>query len=297
MAEKPYRKLGDWLEERFGEPVHKIGVLAGFPCPNRDGTLSASGCTFCNPASSYPPGAVPGTPVGRQLAAGAAVVRRRFGAQKFIAYFQDCTPTNCRPEELRPLLEEAAGFPGVVGLAICTRPDCLEDEMLEMLSSLSRDTCLWIELGLQSASAGTLRSLNRNSSVQDCTAALDRLGGKRIPAALHVILGLPGETAADMSGTASYVNASGAWGVKLHNLHVLRGTRLEIEYAEGRVALPSLEEYAAMAAGFIRSLDPRIVVHRVVGDAPPGLLVAPSWMRDKQRVLAAVERNLSEDPL
>jgi hypothetical protein len=293
MAGGSFRKLGDWLRERFGEPVHKVGVLAGVPCPNRDGTLGADGCSFCNPSSSFPPGAVPGASVSSQLAVGAEAVRRRFGARKYIAYFQDCTPTNCASGHLKPMLEEAACFPGVVGIAICTRPDCLPPEMLGMLSEISGKTLLWMEIGLQSSSDETLARLGRNSCVEDCTSALAALKSGGILTALHVILGLPGETEGDMRRTALYVNGSGAWGVKMHNLHILRGTRLEADYAEGRITLPSLEEYAAMAARFIGYLDPAVVVHRVAGDAPNHLLVAPSWMRDKQKVIAAVERNLS----
>jgi radical SAM protein (TIGR01212 family) len=289
MGEQTYRKLGNWLRERFGEPVHKLGVAAGFPCPNRDGTLSASGCSFCNPAGSLPAGITPGASITGQLASRAPAVTRRFGAHRFIAYFQDCTPTNCDPDELKPMLEEASGFPGVVGLAICTRPDCLNDDMLEMLAGMAERTLIWIEVGLQSASDETLRRINRNSSVSDCSAALERLHSRGILTALHVILGLPGEAPGDILDTARFVNESGSWGLKIHNLHILRGTPMEKEYADGRIALPSLDEYAAVAAAFLRRLNPEIVIHRVVGDAPASILLAPQWMLDKQAVLRAVD--------
>jgi uncharacterized protein len=293
MAREGYRKLGTELKERFGGPVHKVGLVAGFPCPARGSAAEPSGCAFCNPASSLPPGIGPGMSVTAQLEAGTAAVSRRFGARLFIAYFQDCTPTNCSPGELEALLEETAVFPGVVGAALCTRPDCLGEPMLDMLAGYSEKAFLWVEIGLQSASDSTLERMGRNHTARDCSEAVRRLRSRGIPAVLHVILGLPGETEGDFSLTADFVRASGCWGVKIHNLHILRGTRLEAEHASGLVALPSLAEYAATAAAFIDEVGPGVVIHRVSADAPASLLVAPAWMRDKQAVLRAVDDALA----
>jgi radical SAM protein (TIGR01212 family) len=210
----------------------------------------------------------------------------------FIAYFQDCTPTNCTPRQLEPKLEEALAFPGVAGVALCTRPDCLPDGMVAMMGRIASRTLLWVELGLQSSSDATLQRVNRNSTAADCARAACTLREAGIRVCLHVILGLPGETQDDMARTADFVKSCNAWGVKIHNLHILRGTAMEIEYSEGRTAIPSMEEYASMAAAFLSRLGPGIVVHRIVGDAPAGLLVAPSWMRDKQAVIRAVEQKL-----
>lgn len=294
MVQAPYRKLSDWLLERFGVPVRKVGVLAGFPCPNRDGTLASGGCSFCDPAAALPPGVSAGDSVTSQLEKGTGEVRKRFGVSKYIAYFQDGTPTNCPPAELEEKLAEALRFPGVVGLAVCTRPDCLPEQMADMLARVSEKALLWVELGLESASDSTLAASGRNHTVEDCTEALGRLGCRSLPAVLHVILGLPGETGSDYDRTADYVRESGAWGVKIHNLHILRGTRLETEYAAGRASLPDMEGYAAMAARFLSRLDPRTVVHRLCADAPSRRLVAPEWMLDKQAVIRAVERRLSD---
>jgi len=294
MGAAPLRKLGTWLREKYGEPVHKVGVTAGFPCPNRDGTIGSAGCSFCNPASSMPPGGIPGEGVTAQLAKGIEAVSRRFGARKFIAYFQDCTPTNCLPGQLESLLEEASRFPGVVGLAICTRPDSLQDGMLDMMASISSRVPLWVEIGLQSACDRTLVEMGRNHTAGDCLTAIRELRRRGIDACLHVILGLPGETRADHAGTARFLNSSGAWGVKIHNLQVLRGTGMERLFAEGLVAVPSLEEYADRAAAFLGVLDRRMVIHRLVADAPESLLIAPSWNRDKQAVLRAIEKRLGE---
>lgn len=294
MAQASYRKLSEWLFERFGAPVRKVGVLAGFPCPNRDGTLSRAGCSFCNPAAALPPGITAEDTVTAQLETGTKAVRRRFGVSRYVAYFQDCTPTNCRPVELEEKLAEALRFPGVVGLAVCTRPDCLPEQMADMLARVSENTLLWVELGLQSANDDTLAASGRNHTVGDCTEALGRLRSRGLPAVLHVILGLPGETGGDLDRTADYVRESGAWGVKIHNLHVLKGTRLEEEYAAGRAILPDMEGYAAMAARFVSRLDPGTVVHRLCADAPSMLLVAPGWMSDKQAVVRAVERRLAD---
>lgn len=294
MAEAPYRKLSDWLIERFGAPVRKVGVLAGFACPNRDGTLASNGCSFCDPAASLPTGVTAEETVTAQLESGTAALRRRSGVTRYVAYFQDGTPTNCRPAELEEKLAEALRFPGVVGLAVCTRPDCLPEEMADMLAKVSERALLWVELGLQSANDSTLEAAGRNHSVRDCTDALGRLRSRGLPAVLHVILGLPGETGRDMDRTADYVRESGAWGVKIHNLHVLRGTRLERDHAAGRVILPDMECYADMAARFVSRLDPGTVVHRLCADAPAGLLIAPEWMRDKQAVIRSVERRLTD---
>jgi hypothetical protein len=292
MEREAYRKLGTLLKEHFGGPVHKVGLLAGFPCPSGDPAGGRAACAFCNPASSLPPGIEPGMSVTTQLEAGTAAVSRRFGARMYIAYFQDCTPTNCGPRDLETLLEDAAGFPGVVGVALCTRPDCLSEPVLDVLSELARRTFLWVEVGLQSASDASLARMGRNHTAGDCSTAVGRLQARGIRVVLHVILGLPGETEADFSRTADFARASGCWGVKIHNLLVLRGTRLEKDHAAGLVALPSLEEYASTAASFIDALGPGMVIHRVSADAPASILVAPSWTRDKQAVLRAVDAAL-----
>jgi radical SAM protein (TIGR01212 family) len=293
MEREACRKLGTVLRERFGGPVHKVGLLAGFPCPSLDPAGVSAGCAFCNPASSLPPGISPGMSVTAQLEFGTAAVSRRFGARMYIAYFQDCTPTNCDPRDLEILLENAAGFQGVVGVALCTRPDCLDEPVLDVLARLAGRTFLWVEVGLQSASDATLARMGRHHTAGECSEAVGRLRARGITVVLHVILGLPGETEADFSRTADFARASGCWGVKIHNLLVLRGTRLEEDHAAGLVALPSLEEYASTAASFIDALGPGMVIHRVCADAPGSILIAPSWTRDKQAVIRAVDAALT----
>jgi radical SAM protein (TIGR01212 family) len=291
MDDAPYRKLKDWLIERFGEPVHKVGVLAGFPCPNRDGTLSSSGCSFCNPVGGIPPGIEPGMSITEQLDKGTEAIRKRFLSHRFIAYFQDCTPTNCPPRELRAKISEALQFPGVAGVALCTRPDCMSEPMMDMLEGVSRETLLWIELGLQSSSEETLGRINRNHGASVCAETLDSLHTRGILTVLHVMIGLPGETRRDVLATADFVRETGAWGVKLHNLYILEGTLLEKEYLEGRITLPTIEEYAELAALFVSRMRPGTVVHRLVG-APSSLLVAPRWCMKKQPVIESIERAL-----
>lgn len=258
-----YCKLADWLQERFGGPVRKVGLAAGFPCPGRMAG-GRGGCTFCRPDAFLPPGIRPGMPVREQFEAGARVVSRRYGARMFIPYFQDGTPTNCRPEELEPMLAEAAGCPGVVGLSLCTRPDCLPEAMLDMLGEVAGRHMLWVELGLQTARDSTLEAVNRGHDAAAVEDAARRLRSRGIMVVLHVILGLPGETVGDFLHTAGFVNATGCWGVKVHDLKILAGTPMEDDLRAGRITLPDAEEYASWAGAFVRALRPGIVVHRLV---------------------------------
>jgi len=274
--------LGSWLRERYGGPVRKLGVALGVPCPGGgDGR-----CAFCNPAAFVPEWL--GGPVTRQLEEGRRRTASGSGAFRFIPYFQDCTPTNCDPSVLRPLLDEAGAFPGAVGVAICTRPDCLPDPMLDMLADFARKVPLWVELGLQSASDATLRRMGRGHGAGEAARAVEELRRRGIPSVLHVILGLPGETSADVRRTALFAAGTGAWGVKIHNLLILRGTALEKDYLAGRVRLPTLGGHAALAASFVRLLRPGTVIHRLAADAPAEHLVAPEWCCDAQAVLRAV---------
>jgi hypothetical protein len=274
--------LGAWLRERYGGPVRKLGVALGIPCPGG----GRARCAFCDPAA-FVPDWLHG-PVTRQLEEGRRRSAAGSGATRFIPYFQDCTPTNCDPGFLRPLLEEAGAFPGAVGVALCTRPDCLPDEMLDMLADFARSVPLWVELGLQSASDATLERMGRGHGAGEAARAAEELRRRGIPSVLHVILGLPGETSADIGRTALFTAGTGAWGVKIHNLLILRGTALERDYLAGLVEPQTLEGHAALAAAFIRLLRPGTVIHRLAADAPAAHLVAPSWVGDATAVLRAV---------
>jgi hypothetical protein len=287
-----YRKFSTHLRRLFGEKVHRVGIGGGFTCPNRDGSLGSGGCTFCNPASSRPLGYVRGMPVREQLARGTEYVRRRHGAAKFIAYFSDYTCTYAEVAELRALCRAAIGFPGVVGLALGTRPDCLSPEILDLLETLSRDTMLWVELGVQSAHDRSLVRIRRHHTVGASRRAIAQLRSRMISVCAHVILGLPGETVEDMLGTARLLAETAVDGVKIHNLHVVKDTLLADQYRRGEYTPLELDEYVNAAVRFLEHLPPRIVVQRITGEAPRRLTVAPAWSVNKLAVGNAIEREL-----
>lgn len=287
-----YRKFNRYLRETVGTKVYRVGLGSGVTCPNRDGRLGTGGCTFCNPASSEPLGYVPGTPVRRQLLEGIEYVRRRHGAERFIASFAEHTSTYAEAADLAAVCREALSVPDVVGLTLSTRPDCLSDEILDLLRSLAEETLLWIELGLQSAHDRSLRRINRCHTVQASRVAIARLRARAIPVCAHVILGLPGETAADMLATARFLAETGVDGVKIHNLHVVEDTVLADQYRAGRYVPLEMDAYVDLVVRFLERLPAAVVVQRVTGEAPRRLTVAPSWSVNKLAVTNAITREL-----
>lgn len=289
-----YRKFSIYLKRRFGSRVYRVGLCGGFSCPNRDGTLGEGGCTFCNPESSRPLGHLPGTPIARQLEEGMAYVRRRHRAERFIAYFSDYTTTHAEPQVLLPLYRAAISHPAVVGLALATRPDCLPAPVLELLEELVRETWLWVELGVQSASDETLSRVRRGHRVADSRWAIGALRERGISVTAHVIAGLPGEGRERLLRTARFLEGAEVDAVKLHNLHVVEGTPLARDYRAGRLRVLSLDEYVDLAVAFLEHTRPSTVVQRVSGEAPRHLTVAPEWSVNKLAVVDAVERALAE---
>lgn len=290
--ERRYRDLNTYLRQTFGEKVYKVGLVGGFTCPNRDGTLGTGGCTFCNPGSSLPLNCAPGAGIGRQLEDGTRYIRRRHGAGAFLAYFQDCTTTHASPETLGDMYREALAFPGVVGLCLCTRPDSLSAPVLDLLEALSARNFLWVELGVQSGSDRTLSAMNRGHTAADTTRAFGELHRRGIRSAAHVILGYPGETREEALSTVELVNLSGTAGVKIQNLHVVRDTPLEKSLLAGEFTPLSLDGYASLAVDFLERLRPDAVVMRLTGEAPAHLTVAPAWSINKLAVLNRVRREL-----
>jgi len=286
MALPRYNSINAALKKRFGCKVFKVSLEGGFGCPNRDGKISTSGCAFCNEEAYLTKTLSP------NLLDGIEYVKRRHGAAKFISYFQSGTNTYGPVKILKPLFEAAIDHPDVVGLAIGTRPDCITAENADLLEGLSRRTMLWVELGLQSANNETLRRINRGHTAFDFRNAAGILKQRNIPVVAHVILGLPGESIQDMHETAKFINETDIDGVKIHNLHVLKGTGLEKLYNEGKIELPALETYATWVADFLEQLKPSILIHRVNGHAPRHLTIAPQWSINKLAIFNAVEREL-----
>jgi radical SAM protein (TIGR01212 family) len=289
-----YRKFNTYLRRRFGERVYRVGLCGDFTCPNRDGSKATGGCLFCNPASSEPLGHRPGTPLGEQLTAGTRYIQWRHEAHKFIAYFMDYTTTHTDASRLADMYREALSYPGVIGLAVSTRPDCLPAAVLDLLESVARETFLWVELGVQSAHERSLQAMNRCHTVADSRRAIATLHQRNIPVSAHVILGLPDETPADMLATARFLDETGVDGVKIHNLHVVVDTPLARLYEEGTYRPLELTEYLDLVISFLEQLPPHIVVQRLSGEAPRRLTVAPAWSVNKLAVVNAIERELEQ---
>lgn len=286
MAPPRYNSINAALKKKFGCKVFKVSLESGCGCPNRDGSISTAGCAFCNEKSYQTLTQRP------TLLEGIEYVKKRHGAAKFISYFQSGTNTYGPVEKLKPIFEAAIDHPDVVGLAIGTRPDCIATEHADLLKELSYKTMLWVELGLQSANNETLKRINRGHTAEDFRDAIGMLKERGLSIVAHVILGLPGESTREMLETADFINKMGVEGVKIHNLHVLKGTQLEKLYNEGGIKLPDLETYAIWVADFLEHLKPSVLIHRVNGHAPRQLTVAPKWSINKLAIFNAVEKEL-----
>jgi uncharacterized protein len=294
MDSDRFRKMGGFLQGVFGGRVFKVGLRGGFSCPNRDGTSGYGGCSFCNPDSAMPLGYHEGMSLAEQLEEGCAYITRRHGAELFIANLQDYSTTYGDVERLRGLLIEALSFPGVVGAALCTRPDCLGGEVLDMLAALAREHFVLVEVGVQSSEDGVLLRANRCHASACSADAFQRLHARSIITAAHMIIGLPGSSRSSVRADAAFVRESGTAAIKLQNLHVVSGTPLEEEFLDGAFETLTLDAYVCMAVEFLELTDPAVVVQRVSGEAPRRLTVAPDWSVNKLAVMNAVHRRMRD---
>ena len=292
-ATKRYNAFSDELKRVFGCRVQRISVDAGFGCPNRDGSLDTEGCIFCGGHGSGSHGIPRNLSIAGQVEDGKEIMRRKYKAQRFIAYFQAYSNTYAPVEQLRALYAEALSVSDVVGLIVATRPDCLSEEVLDYLHELSRQTYLWLELGMQSIHDRSLKLINRRHDHASSVDAIQRARSRRIRVCAHVILGLPGETRDEMLAMAGELNCLGVDGVKLHLLHVMRGTRLAEMYERGEVQVLERDEYAGLVCDFLERLDPRILVHRLTGDGGHDDLVAPLWSLKKFEILNLIDGELN----
>lgn len=290
-----YRALNEYLRDRFGCKVYKLSLCSGCTCPNRDGTLGRDGCSFCSGSGEFSPSAA--LPIPEQLAQARRLVSGKVRDARYIAYFQSYTNTYASAGVLRPLFEAAIAPENIAVLSIATRPDCLPPDILALLRELAQRKPLWVELGLQTMHEETARRIRRGyplSCFEDAVGALRALGAEVI---VHQILGLPGETPEQMVQTSAYIGRCGAAGVKLHLLHVLRGTQLALDYEAGRLRTLELEEYITLLERCLRVLPPELVVHRLTGDGAKRTLLAPLWSADKKRVLNEIHRRFLQDDL
>jgi len=296
MNERRYNTFGDYLRRTYGERVHKVTLDAGFTCPNRDGTKGIGGCIYCDNAG-FSANSRPfrnGKSVREQLRAGIEWARRRYGARKVIAYFQAYTNTYASLSVLKETYDQALEFPEVVGLDIGTRADCVDKPILDLIEGYVRSLPeLWIEYGLQSSHDRTLERINRCDTFANFRKAVDLTRKSDVKICVHVILGLPGETRADMMATAESLADLPIHGIKIHLLHLLRGTPLVDAYERGEFSLLERDEYVRLVCDFLEILPDGILVHRLTGEAPPETLVAPEWCKDKGGVLQDIQREFT----
>lgn len=284
--------FGQYLMDRYGQRVHKLALNAGFTCPNRDGTKGVGGCTFCNNVSFSPNAKTPPT-IAQQLEAGRRVIAKRTGARRFMAYFQAYTNTYDPIEMLRERYDAALVHPDVIGLSVGTRPDCVPEAVLDLLARYrARGKEIWLELGLQSADDDTLERVNRGHSFDDFRAAVLAARRRGIPVCAHLIVGLPGEGRAAALASLERVLALGVEGLKLHPLHVVRHTRLAIDWRRGDYRPLALADYIAICADLIERTPREVTFHRLTGTASPDILLAPDWCAKKWAVLNAIEAEL-----
>lgn len=292
----PYLSLNDYLRQTFGEKIYKLALDGGMSCPNRDGTLGTEGCSFCSLGGSGDFAEPPHSSVTEQIEAAKRRVGRKMNSGRYIAYFQSYTNTYAPVGYLETLFTEAVSHPDIAALSVATRPDCLPGETVALLRRLNAVKPVWVELGLQTIHEDTAAAVGRGYPLSCFTDAAKRLKDAGLAVVVHVILGLPGEDRERMLETVRFLAGFRPRidGIKLQLLHVLKGTRLAGLYAEQPFPVMSREEYIRLLICCIRLLPPDIVIHRLSGDGPRHLLIAPLWTRDKKAFLGAFQKALCE---
>ncbi|SHH19551.1 hypothetical protein SAMN02745221_01902 [Thermosyntropha lipolytica DSM 11003] len=289
---KRYHSLNYYLRKKFGQKVFKLSLDAGFTCPNRDGTISKEGCYFCSSRGSGDFAGERGKSITEQMEQIKKVMHQKWKAGLYIAYFQAFTNTYAPVDRLRELYQTALASPGVVGLAIATRPDCLPEEVLDLLQELNRKTYLWVELGLQTIHERTARMVNLGYNYETFLQALEKLNQRGIDTVAHIILGLPGEDYEDMLLTGKTLGKLPLQGLKIHLLHLMEGTPLVRLYEAGKLNFLSQEEYVNLVVDILEYISPEIVIHRLTGDSPRHLLIGPRWSLRKWEVLNSIDDEL-----
>jgi radical SAM protein (TIGR01212 family) len=287
-----YRSLASSLRERFGLRVRTVTIDAGFTCPNVDGTVTTGGCVYCDNRSFSPNRRLPRATVTAQVERGITILSHRYGAERFIAYFQAGTNTHAPVEKLRRLYDEALAHPLIVGLAVGTRPDSVPDDVLDLLQEYARSKPVWLELGLQTIHDRSLDWMNRGHHFDAFVDAVRRCQGRGLELCAHVILGLPGESHEDMLATAHALARLPVEAVKIHNLYVVKNTPLEEMYRRGEAVMMERDEYVRLVCDFLERLPADRVIQRLSGDAPPDYLVAPRWCLDKPALLRAIDEEM-----
>ena len=281
---KLYNDYSSYLKEKYGCKVYRIGLDAGFSCPNR--------CIYCNEDGSRSPYADPMEPIQKQFSSRIEYLKKTRDAAKFIAYFQAFTNTNAPADQLKNIYDQVLPFEGIVGLSIGTRPDCIDVDKLKLISSYKNKYKVWLEYGLQSIHDRTLKAIKRGHNFDDFLKTYNETKKFSIPVCVHVILGLPGETREDMIETAQKLTELKVNGVKIHLLHVLKGSELEKLYKEGKVKVLEQEEYAGLVCDFLENLSEDIVIQRLTGEGRRSDHIAPSWALDKIGTIQKIKETL-----
>ena len=291
---KRYYSFNSYLKQTFGEKVYKISLNGGFTCPNRDGTLGTRGCIFCSEGGSgdFAPDAA--LPIGEQIEEGIRMIRQKTDASKYIAYFQAFTNTYAPYEKLHSLFYDAILRQEIVGLAVGTRPDCLPPDVLELLDELNQIKPVFVELGLQTIHEKTAQFIRRGYPLSCFEQAVKALHDLGINVVVHLLLGLPGETEEMMLESVRYLNQLPVNGVKFSLLHVLKHTDLGALYEKHPFPVYELDDYVDFVIRCIEELREDIVIHRLTGDGPKDLLIAPRWTLNKRKVLNEISRRMKE---
>lgn len=296
-GEKRYHSLDYHLKHTYGEKLYKLALNGGMTCPNRDGTLGDRGCIFCSAGGSGDFAGNPRESIRQQIASGKEQIKKKTDAVSYIAYFQAYTNTYAKVSYLEKIFTEAISCPEVKILSIATRPDCLNDEILTLLARLNRIKPVWVELGLQTIHEQSARFIRRGYSLSVFEEAVRNLRQIGVEVIVHTILYLPGETKLMMQETISYLNIMDIQGIKLQLLHILHGTDLADYYETFPFFVPTMEEYIAFLGKCITQLRPDIVIHRLTGDGPKELLIAPRWTGHKRLVLNKMNQYFKEQDL
>lgn len=289
-----YTTLNSYLKNKFGCKVYKIALSGGMSCPNRDGTISTGGCIFCSNGGSGDFASDAALPIHQQIETAKEKVSSKIKDGKYIAYFQSFTNTYGSIEHLRKIFTEAINHPDIVALSIGTRPDCLPPQVLQLLDELNHIKPVWIELGLQTINENTAIYINRGYPLNIFDEAVKNLNKINVDVIVHLIIGLPNESKNDILSSVKYVSSLDISGIKLQLLHVLKNTPLEKEYFSNPFKILSMEEYIDILAECLALIPENIVIHRLTGDGPKSLLIAPQWSSNKKAVLNYMNKRFKE---
>lgn len=292
---KRYNTLDTYFKNKFGKKIYKVSLDGGFTCPNRDGKLSKKGCIFCSERGSGDFAGKRGDEIYNQIEEQLKLIEKKFPEGEVIAYFQNFTNTYADVNYLREIYTRALSHPRVVGLAIATRPDCLGEDVLDLLDELNKKYFIWIELGLQTINEEVARRINRQYPLQTYIEATKKLNERKIKFVTHIIVGLPYENEEDPLKTAIFAEECGTWGVKIHLLHVIKNTILEELYNRNELKLQKKDEYVKKIVKILANLSYNIVIHRVTGDGDKNSLIGPLWSLNKRDVLNSIDKLMKEE--